>query len=195
LILIAYMLGARLIFFDQKFGKSNESNDGLPNAASNPSDRKEITTSLLVISVCAVVIMLTGPHLAHSADKIAALTGLGGTFVGTTLVALSTSLPELVATITALRLGAMDLAIGNIFGSNTFNMTIIVILDFISAQPLLPMVSQTHAVTGMCVVIITTVVLMGQLYQAESRKRFLEPDAWLVILLVVASLAMIYQIR
>jgi cation:H+ antiporter len=194
LILIAYLLGARLLYFDQQVGKKSE-NDDHSAGASNPADRKAIARSLLVIAACAVVIMFTGPQLAHSAEKIAEITGLGGTFIGTTLVALSTSLPELVSTITALRLGAMDLAIGNIFGSNTFNMTIIVVLDFVSASPLLPLVSPTHAVTGICVIIVTSVVLMGQLYQVESRKRFLEPDAWLVILMILASLTMIYQIR
>lgn len=195
MILIAYVLGARLTFFDQQYGMLSKKNDGLPHADKVPIDRKAVGKSLAVIGGCAIVIMITGPFLAHSADKIAEATGLGGTFVGTTLVALCTSLPEMVSTYTALRLGAMDLAVGNIFGSNTFNMTILVPLDFFAAEPLLPMVSSSHAVTGMCVVIITSVVLSGQLYQVESRKKFLEPDAWLVIALVLASLGLVYQIR
>ncbi len=193
LILGAYLLGVRIVFYDQQF--SNTENRGLPHPATGDVDRRAIVTSSLVILACAIAIMFTGPYLADSAAKIAELTGLGGTFIGTTLVALSTSLPELVATIVALRMGAMDLAIGNIFGSNTFNMIIIVPLDFVYDRPLLQAVSPTHAVTALCTIIVTTVAIMGQLYQVESRKKFLEPDAWLVILLILASLAMIYQLK
>jgi cation:H+ antiporter len=68
------------------------------------------------------MILLAAPYLIRAADEIARSSGLGHTFVGTTLVALCTSLPELVATLTAVRIGSADLALGNIFGSNTFNM-------------------------------------------------------------------------
>ena len=74
----------------------------------------------------ALLIFLAAPYLAQAAAQIAAETGLGDTFVGTTLVALATSLPELVATIAAMRMGSLDLAIGNIFGSNAFNMLLLV---------------------------------------------------------------------
>ena len=75
------------------------------------------------------MIFLAGPRLAHVAGQLADLSGLGKTFVGTTLVALCTSLPELVASITALRMKSFDLVIGNVFGSNAFNMILFVPLD------------------------------------------------------------------
>jgi cation:H+ antiporter len=68
--------------------------------------------------------------MVRSSAAIAELTGLGTTFVGTTLVALVTSLPELVATLAAARLGADDMAIGNLFGSNLFNMFALGLTDF-----------------------------------------------------------------
>jgi len=66
-------------------------------------------------AIAAAVIVLTDPRLARVADQFADLSGLGGSFVGTTFVALSTSLPELVASIAAIRLGAFDLVNGQRF--------------------------------------------------------------------------------
>ena len=61
----------------------------------------------------------------------------GRTFIGTTLVAIVTSLPELVTTIAAIRIGADDMAIGNLFGSNLFNMFALGLTDlFYTAGPL-----------------------------------------------------------
>jgi cation:H+ antiporter len=117
---------------------------------------------------------------------------LGTSFVGTTFVALSTSLPELVASYAALRIGAFDLAVGNIFGSNAFNMLLLLPLDMAFPDTLLTAISPAHAVSAFAVILATGVVIMGQLYQAESRIRLLEPDAWLVILIVAGALFLVY---
>ena len=83
------------------------------------------------------IIFGAAPSLARTADELARVTGLGGTFVGTTLVAATTSLPEIVTTTAALRMGAVNLAIGNVFGSNTFNMVILSVADLFSPEPIL----------------------------------------------------------
>jgi cation:H+ antiporter len=119
---------------------------------------------------------------------------LGKTFVGTTLVALCTSLPELVASITALRLKAFDLVIGNVFGSNAFNMVLFFALDVVHAGPLFAAVSPWHAVTAMAVIVTSAIAVMGQLYQVEQRRRFGEPDALLMILVSVAALYLVYRL-
>jgi len=68
------------------------------------------------------MILVSAPYLVKASDQIVQLSGMHHHFIGTTLVALSTSLPELVTTIVAFRMGSPDLALGNIFGSNAFNM-------------------------------------------------------------------------
>ena len=129
----------------------------------------------------ATTIVVTAPYMAEAAGELADLTGLGGTFFGTTMVALCTSLPELVATVVSVRMGAFDLALGNIFGSNTFNMILLVPLDIASSGSLMAGVSQTHALTAFATILVTAVAVMGQLYHVEKRKRFVEPDAVTVI--------------
>jgi cation:H+ antiporter len=72
--------------------------------------------------------------------------GTTATFIGTSLVAITTSLPELVVSISAVRLGAFDLAVGNLFGSNAFNMAAFFFADLTYQQGgLLSTVSSTHA--------------------------------------------------
>lgn len=128
------------------------------------------------------------------ADELATESGLGRTFVGTTFVALTTSLPELVASIAAVRLGAFDLAIGNTFGSNAFNMIMFVPLDFVPAGPLFAAVSPVHAVTALSAIVATAIAVLGQLYHEEKRIPVVEPDAVLVFLVVIGGLAMVYRL-
>jgi cation:H+ antiporter len=94
----------------------------------------------------------------------------------------------------ALRLGAVDLAIGNVFGSYAFNMALLVPLDIVQPGSLLAIVSSKHAITCIAAVLATQIAVMGQLYQVESRAHVIEPDAWLVILIVAGALGLIYYL-
>lgn len=157
-----------------------------------PAASKSAVVSFLGFGIAALVIFLIAPMLATTADEIASITGLGRTFVGTLLLALVTSLPEAVSTIAAVRLGAIDMAISNIFGSNAFNMVILAVLDVASGSPILSLVSETHALTATCVLITTSVALLSVLYRAEKRLWLIEPDAALIALLVIGSLYLVY---
>ena len=68
--------------------------------------------------VAVLAILAAGLLLVQLAEVIALQSGLGSSFVGVTLLAASTSLPELSTTIAAVRIGAYTMAISNIFGSN-----------------------------------------------------------------------------
>lgn len=117
---------------------------------------------------------------------------VGNSFIGTTLVALCTSLPELVASLAALRIGAFDLAVGNVFGSNAFNMILLVPLDMLCPGSLLASVHPVHVVSVLAAILATAIAIMGQLYTPESRYRLIEPDAWLVLAVVLGSLGLVY---
>ena len=92
------------------------------------------------------------------------------------------------------RIGAHDLVIGNVFGSNAFNMALFVPLDLAHRGPLLAAVSPNHALTGLAAVLATLIVVLGQLYHAERRRRVIEPDALLVILVIGGALWIIYEL-
>ncbi len=81
------------------------------------------------IVISAAVVVGCGIWLVNLSDKLAELTGWGHSFVGGLFVALVTSLPELVVSWSAVRLKAVDMAVGNILGSNIFNLLILFVAD------------------------------------------------------------------
>lgn len=183
----AYLFVLRLVYRDQRCGAPRP-----PPGEADSGRAGGLRGPLLGYAACAAAILVAAPYLARSADTIAIESGLGGTFVGTTLVAFATSLPELVATLAAVRLGAFELAAGNIFGSNTFNMVLLLPVELAYGGVLLRDVSPVHAFTALAIVLVTAVVVIGQLYRVESRKLFVEPDAFLVITLVLGAMAAVY---
>lgn len=189
LVLLGYLFGVRLISCDQSASRTEATQTDNPPHVPSGSWRR----SAIGFCTAAAAIVVTGPYLAEAAGHLADASGLGKTFMGTTLVAFSTSLPELVASLAALRMGAHDLAIGNVFGSNAFNMLLLIPLDLVHQGPILSGVSKGHAVTCVASIIATHVVVLGQLYQVEGRRRFIEPDATLVIAVVIGALWLVYQ--
>jgi cation:H+ antiporter len=190
IIAVSYVLGLRLIYHDQRSFAAEK-------AQIEPIRRQgrgALTRALALFGLCATAILIASPFLAESAGRIADLTGLGKNFIGTTLVALCTSLPEVVSTVAAVRMGAFDLAVGNIFGSNSFNMLILLPLDLVHDGPLLASVSRSHVLTALAAILATSIAVMGQLYQVEKRKKFIEPDAFAIIAIVFAALWALYHV-
>jgi cation:H+ antiporter len=81
-----------------------------------------LTVAIVVFLASAVVVIFLGVQLAKYGDALASLTGWGRLFVGSILVALATSLPELSNNITAVRIDNPQLALGNVVGANMVNM-------------------------------------------------------------------------
>jgi cation:H+ antiporter len=186
LVLIAvYFAILRLVYFDELAARRE-----LPTP--DVQHRPKLLPNLSGFGLAAVVILLVAPRLAHVADELAQVSGLGRTFMGTVFVAAVTSLPEVVASWTAVRLGATELAVGNVFGSNAFNMFVVGLLDFAQPGPLLAQVSPTHAVTVVAGILITAVATLTLLYRAERRWLFIEPDAVLIAALVVGAMTLVY---
>lgn len=145
--------------------------------------------------VAATMIFWAAPLMVASAENIAVATGIKASFFGTLFIALATSLPELVVAIAAVRIGAFDIVVGNIFGSNAFNMAVIFILDvFYAKGSVFAVLSPVHAITGLMVIIITAVAVMGLVFRSEKRYFFLEPDAVLIMLLCTLSFYVVWRL-
>ncbi len=189
-IAVAYVFSVRLIYFDQHFSRAIAD---IEPAGDGPG--MSLGRLIAGYSVTTGVILVTAPGLARTADELAVVTGLGGTFVGTVFVALATSLPEVSTTLQAVRMGAHDLAVGNILGSNCFNILALAIVDLFYAGNLLQAASGVHAATAAAVILVTAATTMGLLFRAEKRLWVLEPDALLVVLLILASFTALYFAR
>jgi cation:H+ antiporter len=158
----------------------------------------EITTRDALLNYClnAAVVVVAATFLPWIGKGIAESTGLGQTFVGNTFIALSTSLPEVVVSIAAVRIDAVDMAIGNLFGSNIFNILILAIDDFFFVKgPLLSHVSQGHVVPALSAIAMTTVAIIGLIYHSERKRIFLAWDSVGIVLIYVMNILLLYMLR
>ena len=145
--------------------------------------RASVRRPALAFGAAAGIVLLAAPVFAWSARELAALTGLGNTFFGTWLVGLATSLPELVASIAALRLRAFDLAVGNLFGSNAFNMAIFAVLDAFQRGPVFAALDASHAITGLSAAALMSLGLAALVYRSRAhRPGLLAVSAGMVVL-------------
>ncbi|HEY5573542.1 MAG TPA: hypothetical protein VIK64_11055 [Anaerolineales bacterium] len=174
-IIIIYVAGVRFI----QVQGGRPPSDLPAEEAQIPSLRRAVVG----FSVAAAVLVLITPALINSADQIAETTGLGTGFIGATLLAITTSLPELVATIAAVRIGAFDLAVGNLFGSNIFNMFAIGLTDvFYLKGQFISAIDPAFALVGLIALALTSLGLIGNLARVERRLLFVEVDALLILI-------------
>ena len=147
--------------------------------------------AILRYMIAAVFVVVAGSLLPSIGKAIAQQMGWYESFVGTMLIAFATSLPEIVVTAAALRLGAVDMAIGNLLGSNLFNIAILAIDDVLySPGPLFDHVSPIHAVSAFSAMMMTSVAIVGLFYHPQ--KRFLKLVGWVSIFLCCTYLVNTY---
>lgn len=120
----------------------------------------------------AAVLVTAASVLPGIAEQLAAATGLTHSFVGTLFVAATTSLPEVVVSVTAMRMGALDMAVANLFGSNLFNVAVLGVDDLLYTRgPLLASVSRVHLLASSAAITMTAIAVIGLTFRA-ARKRF-----------------------
>lgn len=187
-IILIYGIGVRSVFtFEKK--KIAAFVGGI--AAAGRYGHVATREAVLKYALNALVIVGAATALPVIGDRLAEETGLGRSFFGTIFVAMTTSLPELVVSIAALRINAADMAIANLFGSNMFNILILAVDDLFYTQgPLLSHVSQNHAITGFMAVIMTGIAMVSLTYRIE-RKAFLRVG-WDALALICGYIINIY---
>lgn len=110
----------------------------------------------------AVVTGVAGWILMEAATGIIEQTGLSETLVGGVFTALATSTPELVTTIAAIRIGALTLAVSNIFGTNCFNMLVVAAADAVYPHAsIYHDMAPLQMVWGLVAILMTAILLLG----------------------------------
>jgi cation:H+ antiporter len=126
--------------------------------------------TVLMFGLAALVVVSSGIWIPRVAVDLASFMGWHQSLVGTIFVAASTSLPELIVTLGALRLGAVDLAVGNLLGSNLVNLALLGVMDILYFKgPLLRAVSHDHASTGMMAILMTSIVCAELVYRPPKK--------------------------
>lgn len=167
IILILYLVGMRQMFL---FERSHQ----MPvPAASLQYSGTPARTVYLRFALAAAAVIAAGIWLSFVGGEIAETTGWGASFVGSLFLAITTSAPELVVAITALRLGALDMAIADVLGANMLDITIVFPVDLFYTKGLvLSSVSGSHLITAAVVVIMNLLVIAGLRFR-RKRKTFI----------------------
>lgn len=186
IIIGAYIVSVKIISVDQKTEIQTE--DEIPE------DTPKLWVGIVGFLAAAGVLVVATPIMVESSAEIAEITGVGTSFVGSTLVAIVTSLPEIVTTIAAVRIGASDMAIGNLFGSNMFNMFALGLTDlFYTDGRYLAIIDPSFLLVGMIGLLMTIIALVGNLANLERRIFTLEVDSTLLFILYITGMLLLYQ--
>lgn len=181
--LILYIFAMRIIFLYER----RHSNIPLSTGRNSGAGRLGVSFSLhaLVVIIAALALPYFGEHLAKA-------TGMGQSFFGTLFIAASTSLPEIVVSVAAIRMGNIDMAIGNIFGSNIFNIAILAFDDFLCKKgPIFQFTSSNHVIPLFGAIIATSIGIIGLVYKSEKKWK-LAIDSFLILVTYVAVMAILY---
>lgn len=137
----------------------------------------------------ALVILGAGSMLSVTGDKIALITGMSSTFVGSFLIAATTSLPEAVSVFAAMRLGNINLALGTILGSNLFNMLIVSVADVAYQDGnILASVTRDHIYTASGGLVMSLLIFAAlYLRPAKFSLVYILPSCFIVIVYFVIT--------
>ena len=190
LALTLYFAAMRLIFIYEKRQLS-----AFLKEAAVEYRYKDIPTKKAVFNflVNALLVVISALFLPGIGKGIAESTGLGQTFAGNIFIAISTSLPEVVVSISAVRMNAVDLAIGNLFGSNIFNIFILALDDFFFIKgPILSYTNPDHIISAVSAIAMTAIAIIGLTYRSEKKRLLLAWDSFSIIITYIINLMLLY---
>jgi cation:H+ antiporter len=165
-----------------------------PDHAERP-DRTGLRRVVLWYAVHAAVVITAALFLPGLAETITEETGLKASFVGTLLLATSTSLPEVAVSLAALRIGAVDMAVSNLLGSNLFNIVILAIDDLVyTGGFLLKDASEAHLISVLSTIFMSAIVIVGLTFRTAPKRFLLAWDTFLILVVYVVNLILLYHI-
>ncbi|UCE72232.1 MAG: hypothetical protein JSU99_02685 [Nitrospiraceae bacterium] len=193
IIVMIYFIAMKLFFVYEKRQFSFYIKE---RAAELKYEDVPIKRALVNYTINGGVIVIAAVFLPKIGEGLALSTGLGNTFVGNIFIALSTSLPEVVVSIAAIRIDAVNLAIGNLFGSNIFNLLILAVDDLLFVKgPILLFVDLHHIISAISAIIMTAIAIIGLTYQASKKPLFLAWDSMGIMLIYIVNLLSLYFLK
>ncbi len=182
LILGCYLLGMRMIFRNRHVQKKK-------------SNYKLVSTEWIKFITLLVIIFVLGVWLANIGKRISESTSINQSFIGAFILAFSTSLPELAVSISALKMGSIDMAIANILGSNFFDVCIIPLMDIIyRSGPILKSIAPVNIFITVLALVLTAIVIAGLSVRSKDTRMRLGWDTALILMLGTIGYYIIYRI-
>jgi cation:H+ antiporter len=164
-IIVIYAVAARTVFRYEKRQVA-----AAVEQAAEVYAHVTLRRAVIGCTVAALAVVAIGLYLPFVGERLAELMGWRQTFVGTLFVAAATSAPEAAVSIAAVRMGALDMAVANLLGSNLFNMLVIAIDDLLYVKgPLFAHVAPMHAASAFSAIMMTGIGIVALVYRPPSR--------------------------
>ena len=193
------------IFIFLNYGKNNGwSVANIPEdikQKANPKEKLEKsshTTKMLYLysGFASFAILISGVILVQTAESIAMQSGLGTSFIGVTLLASSTSLPELSASIAAVRLGSQSMAISNIFGSNLIMIFLLLPADMFYFQgAILNSANDSAKFALISGIVVTAIYVIGLIVRKSKTYLKMGLDSIAVLFIYIITLYILYTLK
>jgi cation:H+ antiporter len=184
IVFFLYLVFMNIIFRERKAGQVEE----------EKYKDKSLAKEMAYFIVSAVIIIAVGIYLPVVGKELAQIMNWTDSFVGVIFLALVTSFPELVVSFTTAKMGAIDMLVGNIAGSNLFNIAIIFIIDlaYVKGNILLE-ASPSNISVGLIAILMNFVVFFAVVRKSSYRVfNLISINAILLIALYIINLLVIY---
>ncbi len=190
-IVLVYAVGARLIalFEQRRLAEVLEQ-----EAEARHYDQIKPTHAYAAFILSSMAVVALGVWLSFIGDRLSTETGLSRSFVGNLFLAASTSLPEVAASLAAVRLGAIDLAVSNALGSNVFNIMLLAIFDLADGQKnFWSTMSAANEFAAAVAIMMTAVAIISLIYRASPKTPYrLNWDGAVLVAMYLGAIVVLY---
>lgn len=186
LFAVIYFISLRVIY---SFNKNNE-------IAVEEDTKVQVVKNLyLKFVIFAVLIIVAALFIPRFADQLAEDTGLGKSFIGTLVLAFMTCLPEIAISISSVRRGSIDMAVGNLLGSIIFNVFVLFIDDiFYVKGNLLADANPNNLISVFSVIVMIAIAIIGIIYQSKNKKFLMAWDSLLIFVIYIINMILLYKL-
>ena len=167
LLLVVYAYGGRMISTVEQARQAEVLDKA---SAVEGYDQISARKAYFIFIISALAVVGLGIWLASLGDRISATTGLSRSFVGNLFLATSTSLPEIAASLAAIRIGAIDMAIANVLGSNLINIALLAIYDIADGRAnFWASLTDANGFAAVIAMMMTGVVIISLMYRISPK--------------------------
>lgn len=195
---IVYAVAARSVFFFERRERAAQAKERDEAIARQSPELTALSVRDIYLRYAghAAVVVVAGIVLPAAADGIGKGMGWQATFVGTFLMAFATSVPEMIISVQAVRIGAIELAIGNLLGSNLFDLLIVSFDDLAwRSGSLLAAASGEHVFTAITAMTMSGIVIVGLTYGQKHEFRRIGWASLTLILLGLLNGLVLFLLR
>ncbi|MFC1559956.1 sodium:calcium antiporter [Candidatus Margulisiibacteriota bacterium] len=167
LILAVFLIGNRMIFNFEKKQQEELAEKGILAKEYEHISNFEAYSKMVFF---ALIVIAVGAWLPYIGEKIAIVMGFKQTFVGSFFLAVATVMPEFIVSFFALRLGAINMAVGNLLGSYAFNISILPVADILYRKgSLFAAVSSNNISTALVALLLMGIAIIGIKFKPKKK--------------------------